>query len=165
MNTLQPGLRWFKMTKMRKNRRMGLIAAVTAVLLILALLIWNSASHFVLNRTVRSVALRLAQIELLSRSTGSDFQVDFQHDRYRVQVFDKHTDSWIIQRQILFPSGISCGPDVFVYRFSRGKMVEILYRDRDAKVPRSVILDFHSLRTERIRSLIFYRQGDWKVLR
>jgi hypothetical protein len=153
------------MTKMRKNARMALISGTSGVLLVLALFIWRLAPHFVLNRTVRSVALRLVQIELLSRSTGSDFQVDFLHDRYRVQVFDKNTDDWIIQRQIRFPYGITCGPDVFIYRFSRGKMVEFLYRDRDGKVPRSVILDFFSLRSERVRSLIFYRQGDWKVLR
>ncbi len=150
---------------MQKNTRRGLIAASAGGLLVLALFTWRSAPHFVLNRTVRSVALRLVQVELLSRSTGSDYQVDFQQDRYRVQVFDKHTDNWIIQRQVRFPSGISCAPDVFVYRFSRGKMVEFRYRDREAKVPRSVILDFHSSRSERIRALIFYRQGDWKVLR
>lgn len=144
---------------------MVLISGAAGVLLVLALISWILAPQFVLNRTVRAVALRLAQIELLSRSTRSDYQVDFLQDRYRVQVFDKNTGDWIIQRQIRFPSGITCGPDAFVYRFSRGKMVEFLYRDRDVKVPRSVILDFYSLRSERVRSLIFYRQGDWKVLR
>ena len=51
-------------------------------------------SQYTLNKTVREVAMRLVQVEILSRNTGADFKVRFYEDRYRVEVHNRETGEW-----------------------------------------------------------------------
>ena len=138
-----------------------LMAGVMAAVIVIFFLRYQD---FQLNRTVRNIALRLVQIEVLSRTTAVDYKVLFESEGYSIEIFDRETGAWKSYLAAKYPGGICSRASEFEFIFSRGLFREFRPREGEGRGPKYIIIDILLPETTKKRSLIFYRDGDWRVL-
>lgn len=117
-----------------------------------------------LNRTVRNVALRLVQIERLSRTTGVDYRVVFHADALEVEVFDPESNGWRFELRKPYTGKSRCAEPGFAFVFSRGFFRSFDAGGEDRRPPRYVIVEFSYPGLSRKGRIMFHRKGDWRVL-
>ena len=146
--------------KFKLWQRVLLVGALAAVIVIFFLRYQN----FQLNRTVRNIALRLVQIEVLSRTTAVDYKVVFEFDGYSIKIFDREAETWNPYLAAKYPNRIRSRASEFEFVFSGGFFREYRRREGEGRGPKYIIIDIYLPGTTKKRSLIFYRDGDWRVL-
>ena len=115
-----------------------------------------------LNRTLRETAMRLIQVSVLSRTTGVDYRIEFKEYAYSVAARDHETGNWETESVYTLKKGIQCSlPGLRLY-FVRGRFAG--YEINGNKGPRYILLHYSYPDSERKRSLIFYRSGDWRTI-
>jgi hypothetical protein len=119
---------------------------------------------YLLNKTVRGIALRLTQVSLLSRTTAVDYKVVLKENHYIVDVFDKDSEDWRRYLTRSYHKGVTCQPKNAEFIFSRGMLREFKLPQMHRKVPKYIVINFYWVNTSRKRGIIFYRKGDWRVL-
>jgi hypothetical protein len=118
-----------------------------------------------LNRTVRNVALRLVQVETLSRTTRVDYRLEFWNNICRVERFDRGTGLWLPYVDTTYGRGIVSQPLGLQVVFSQGKFKEYRLEGGPARTPKYLILEFKVAGTDVKRGIIFYQDGNWRVLK
>jgi len=146
--------------KIMKVRFLGIIILIFAVLLSFIIL----RKDYLLNKTVREVALRMVQLEVISRTRAVDYKVIFERDHYYIQVFDLDKKEWLPYLKSSYRGRVLNRQSKFEFIFSRGYLREYRVRDKGRKLPRYVVVEFYLPSSSKKKSLIFYKKGDWKVL-
>lgn len=118
-----------------------------------------------LNRTVRNVALRLVQVETLSRTTRVDYRLRFWNNVCKVERFDRSTGLWMPYVDTPYSRGIVSQPLGLQVIFSQGHFREYRLEGGPGKTPRYVIVEFKVSGTDVKRGIIFYQDGSWRVLK
>lgn len=149
---------------MHKTRQRNLAWGVIGLVIITALAVQIIRKDYALNRTLRNINLRLVQIQQLSRTTATPFQVELRQNSYVIRVFNKTTDSWDNYLAAPYPKGVNCDSNPFVFLFSHGRLQEIQSKDKTIRVLRSVMLKFQTSHSRRTRTIIFHQKGEWRVL-
>jgi hypothetical protein len=108
--------------------------------------------------------MRLVQVEILSRTTAVDYKVEFSRDFYIVKVHNRSKAQWEVYKKDSYSSGISTEPLDIEFYFTRGRFRGYEFKNREGKVPKSVIIYFQKQNSDKKKSIIFFRDGDWKVL-
>ena len=117
-----------------------------------------------LNRTVRNVALRLVQVETLSRTTRADYRLVFWNNTCRVDVFDLSSNRWQPHADTSYSRGVLSRPLGLEVVFSQGRFKEYRQGEGKGKSPKYLIIEFYVAGTEKKRGIIFYQDGNWRVL-
>jgi hypothetical protein len=117
-----------------------------------------------LNRTVRNVALRLVQMETLSRTTRVDYRVVFWNNRCVMEYFDRDSGCWHPHTASAYHRGVVSDPAGLRIIFSGGRFKEYSLPGARERIPRYLILEFRIPGTPKKRGVIFYRDGDWRIL-
>ncbi len=146
--------------KFLRVRALGIIILIFAVLLSFIFL----RKDYFLNKTVREVALRMVQLEVLSRTRAVDYKVVFELDHYLIQVFDSDKNEWLPYLKASYRGRVLNRQSKFEFIFSQGSLREYGLRDKGQKLPRYVVVEFYFPGSSKKKSLIFYKKGDWKVL-
>lgn len=148
---------WAKFKLWQRVLMGGALAAVIVIFFL-------RHQDFQLNRTIRNIALRLVQIEVLSRTTAVDYKVLFESEGYSIEIFDREAGTWKPYLAAKYPRSIRSKASEFEFVFSRGFFREYLRREGEGRGPKYIIIDIYLPETTKKRSLIFYRDGDWRVL-
>jgi hypothetical protein len=117
-----------------------------------------------LNRTLRSVALRVLQVETLSRTRQQVYRMEFWNNRFLVDFYDEAAGRWERERDIAFPPEVmtpGVGTRLF---FSRGRLERFEGDVRRGQKARYLLLELRVPGTAKVRSLIFYEGGDWRIV-
>jgi hypothetical protein len=117
-----------------------------------------------LNRTVRNVALRLVQMGTLSRTTRVDYRLVFWNNRCVVEYFDRESGRWHPHAASSYHRGVVSAPAGVRILFSGGRFKEYTLPGKRGRIPRYLILEFRIPGTPKKRGIIFYRDGDWRIL-
>lgn len=133
-------------------------------LILVVFLVLFLRKDYVLNRQIREIALKFVQLEVLSRTRGVDFKAIFLEDHYLIQVKDRSSGKWKDFSSAKFSGGILCRPHGIEFIFSRGAFREFKFVEKKQKTPRYVILDLYLPEPSKKKGIIFYREGDWRVL-
>jgi hypothetical protein len=139
-------------------------AAVLAVVLFIGGVAVIRRQDIRLNRALRSVALRVLQVETLSRTRRQVYRMEFWNNRCLVDFFDQEAGRWQRERDIAFPPGVmtpGTGTKLF---FSRGRLERFEGEVRRGQKARYLLLELRVPGTSKTRSLIFYEDGDWRIL-
>jgi hypothetical protein len=147
-----------------KPRRF-LLWTIIPPLIILAVIAGLKGREYRLNRTVRQIALKLVQVEKLSQTTAVDYRVRFLENHFEIEAWDVDSDTWRASFQGKYSAGIRCGTLDWEFLFSRGLFREYRSPSMNGRGPRYLLVEFSSPDKTDKRNLIFYRQGDWRVLR
>jgi hypothetical protein len=146
--------------KSLRVRSLGIIILIFAALLSFIIL----RKDYLLNKTIREVALRMVQLEVLSRTRAVDYKVVFERGHYFIQVFDSDKKEWLPYLKASYRGRVLNRQSKFEFIFSRGSLREYRVRDKGRKLPRYVVVEFFLPGSSKKKSLIFYKKGDWKVL-
>lgn len=139
-------------------------AAVLAAILFLVGVSVIRRQEIRLNRTVRSVALRVLQVETLSRTRQQVYRMEFWNNRFLVDFYDEEAGRWERERDIPFPDEVMT-PDVGTRLFfSRGRLERFEGDVRRGQKARYLLLELRVPGTTKTRSLIFYEGGDWRIV-
>ena len=163
-NKLKGGNRRGKITTMLKKVKLSRWAWIGIPFFVLILLPLLFGKNYRLNRTVREISMRLVQIEILSRTTASDYKVEFSRDFYTVKVYNRSSEQWEKHIEGSYSSGVTTEPLEIEFYFARGRFIGYQFKNRERKLPRSVIIYFQKHNSEKKKSIIFFRDGDWKVI-
>lgn len=139
-------------------------AAVLAVILFSGGLAVIRRQEVRLNRTVRSVALRVLQVETLSRTRRQVYRMEFWNNRFLVDYYDQEAGRWQRERDITFPPGVmtpAVGTRLF---FSNGRLERFEGDVRRGQKSRYLLLELRVPGTSKARSMIFYEGGDWRIV-
>lgn len=147
--------------KLLKARFLGVIILVFAGFLSFIIL----HKDYLLNKTTREVSLRMIQVGVFSRTRAVDFKVIFERDYYYIQVYDKDIKDWQHYLRCRYRGGVLNRQTSFDFIFSRGTFSEYHFKESKRKVPSYVVVEFYYPDSGKKRSIIFYRKGDWRVLR
>lgn len=147
--------------KFKLWQRVLVLGGLAAVFVLLWLVRYQD---FQLNRTVRGIALRLIQIEVLSRTREVDYKVVFEPGGYSISVLDLESGNWRPYQAVKFPNRIRSRASEFEFFFSGGFFREYRRKGKQSRGPRYIIIDIYLPDTNKKRSLIFYREGDWRIL-
>jgi len=139
---------------------LGIIILILAAVLVFLIL----RKEYPLNKTVREVALRMVQLEVVSRTRAVDYKVVFERDHYYIQVFDLDKKEWLPYLKYSYRGRVLNRQSKFEFIFSRGTLREYRARNKGRKLPRYVVVEFYLPSSSKKKSLIFYKKGDWKVL-
>jgi len=146
--------------KIMRVRSLGIIILIFAVLLSFIIL----RKDYLLNKTVREVALRMVQLEVISRTRAVNYKVIFERDHYYIQVFDLDKKEWLPYLKSGYRGRVLNRQSKFEFIFSQGSLREYRVRDKGRMLPRYVVVEFYFPGSSKKKSLIFYKKGDWKVL-
>jgi hypothetical protein len=147
----------------RKNTRVVLFGTCFIVL-VLVVFYFLRLQDFRLNRTIRTVALKLVQIEKLSQTTAVIYRIEFFSDFYRIDLFSPEDEEWKPFIQGKYSKGISCQTTGWSFYFVRGYFRDYSQEGETTKNPRYLLVEFFVPGTQKIKKLIFYRDKDWRVL-
>lgn len=140
------------------------IFSLISLLLLLALGITFLKENYLLNRAVREVALKLTQVEVLSRTTEFEYRAVFSEDHLQIDFFNKETQDWKNFMRHVYSSSVSAHSGEEMFLFARGAFRQFLSKKEDKGVPpRYVSVDFHFPGSGKKKSIIFFRKGDWRV--
>ncbi len=131
----------------------------------LIILVYLRNQTYSLNRAVREVALRIVQIETISRTTRKDFKITFEEKHYIIESLDRENGIWEHYLTASYYAGIVCQPNSFEFVFSRGRFHEYKYKNDNRKVPKYLIQEFFILDRVKKKGIIFYRNQDWRVIK
>jgi len=120
--------------------------------------------NYHLNKTVREISLRLVQIRRLSRTREIDYKVVFCKEHYFIDYFDKDEESWKRHIKSKYHNGVLSELDRVELIFSKGRFKDYRLKEREGKIFKYVIINFYCPKSPKKKAIIFYRQGDWKVL-
>jgi hypothetical protein len=137
---------------------------ISLVVLLLATVYLLRLQEYRLNRTVRYVALRIVQVETLSRTTRVDYRLVFWNNTCRVDVFDRGTNRWKPYVDTAYSKGILSQPVGLEIVFSQGRFKEYRLGEGKGKPPKYFIVEFLVAGTDKKRGIIFYQDGNWRVL-
>ncbi|NOR14932.1 MAG: hypothetical protein GQ544_04445 [Candidatus Aminicenantes bacterium] len=137
---------------------------ISLVVLLLATVYLLRLQEYRLNRTVRNVALRLVQVETLSRTTRVDYRLVFWNNICRVDVFDRNSNRWKPYADTAYCKGVLSQPVGLEVVFSQGRFKEYRLGEGRGKSPKYLIIEFFVVGTEKKRGIIFYQDGNWRVL-
>ncbi len=137
---------------------------ISLAMLVLATAYLLRLQDYRLNRTVRNVALRLVQVETLSRTTRVDYRLVFWNNICRVDVFDPSSNRWQPNADTIYGKGVLSQPLGLEVVFSQGRFKEFRLGEGKGKLPKYLIVEFFVAGTERKRGIIFYQDGNWRVL-
>jgi hypothetical protein len=137
---------------------------VSLVVLLLATVYLLRLQEYRLNRTVRNVAMRLVQVETLSRTTRVDYRLVFWNNVCRVDVFDRSSNSWKPNSNTTYSKGVLSQPLGLEVVFSQGRFMEYRLGEGKGKSPKYLIIEFFVAGTDKKRGIIFYQDGNWRVL-
>jgi len=146
--------------KIMRVRSLGIIILIFSVLLSFIIL----RKDYLLNKTVREVALRMVQLEVISRTRAVNYKVIFERDHYYIQVFDLDKKEWLPYLKSGYRGRVLNRQSKFEFIFSQGSLREYRVRDKGRMLPRYVVVEFYFPGSSKKKSLIFYKKGDWKVL-
>lgn len=135
-----------------------LILLLTSFLFILQ---WN---HYLLNRTVRNVSLRIVQLEILSKRTSINYKIKFTENRYEVNIYNAIKNEWESYIQGTYPRGVTAAPFPLELYFSKGRLIKYQYKNRSSNIRKSVTIYFSHRDVDERRAIIFYKNDSWKVL-
>lgn len=141
-----------------------MLKKLAPVILVLSLtgILFLQQKPYHLNRTLRETAMRLIQVSVLSRTTGLEYRVEFKKYTYTVATRDHKNGDWETDSVYTLKKGIQCSlPGLRLY-FVRGRFAG--YEINGDKGPRYILLHYSYPDSERKRSLIFYRSGDWRTI-
>jgi len=138
---------------------------IALLALLLATVFFLRPQEYRLNRTVRNVALRLVQVETLSRTTRVDYRLVFWNNTCRVDVFDRGSNRWKPYADTAYSKGVLSQPVGLEVVFSQGRFKEYRLDEGKGKSPKYLIVDFLVAGTEKKRGIIFYQNGNWRVLK
>lgn len=147
----------------RKNKPLilcGILLLIMAVLVLYFIRIQD----FRLNRTLRTIALKLVQMEKLSQTTAVIYRIEFFNDGYRIDHFSPEEEEWKPFIRGKFCKGVSCLTTGWYFYFARGFFRDYSHDGKTTKKPRYLIVEFIVPGTQKIKKLIFYRDKDWRVL-
>jgi len=117
-----------------------------------------------LNRTLRSVALRVIQVETLSRTRRQVYRLEFWNNRCLVEYYDQESGRWLRERDIPFPKGVmtpAAGTRLF---FSGGRLERFEGEVKRGRKSPYLLLEFRIPGTSKSRSMIFFQDGNWRIL-
>ena len=142
-------------------------APQAAAVLLLGLVIVAAAvriDDYHLNRNVRNLSLKLVQVERLSQTTAVDYRVKFFERDFLIEAWDEETQSWESSFRGRYSRGVRCRTLGWEFRFSQGLFREYRFEGQQSRGPRYLVVEFYIEGNKSKRSLIFYREGDWRVL-
>jgi hypothetical protein len=137
---------------------------VSLLLLVLATISVLRLEDYRLNRTVRNVALRLVQVETLSRTTRVDYRLVFWNNLCRVELYDTSSQSWKPYVDTVYSKGILSQPPGLEVVFSQGRFKEYRLESGRGRSPKYLIVEFKVAGSEKKRGIIFYQDGSWRAL-
>ncbi len=140
------------------------LLGISLVVLLLATAYLLRLQEYRLNRTVRNVALRLVQVETLSRTTRVDYRLVFWNNVCRVDVFDRSSNRWKPYSDTAYCKGVLSQPVGLEVIFSQGRFKEYRLGEGKGRSPKYLIIEFFVAGTEKKRGIIFYQDGNWRVL-
>ncbi len=149
---------------MRAKFKLRAPTAVVVVGLGLMLLGALRIKDYRLNRTVRNVALRLVQMETLSRTTRVDYRMVFWNNRCEVEYYDRDSNRWHPHAASAYHRGVVSDPAGLQIVFSGGRFKEYTLPGGRGRTPPYLILEFRIPGTPKKRGVIFYSDGDWRIL-
>ncbi|MBN2246518.1 MAG: hypothetical protein JW755_11810 [Candidatus Aminicenantes bacterium] len=147
----------------RKKTRLVLFG-ILILIIILVFLYFLRIQDFRLNRTIRTIALKLVQMEKLSQTTAVIYRIEFFDDGYRIDHFSQEEQVWNPFIEGKYCKGVACHTTGWFFYFVRGYFREYSQEGTTAKTPRFLIVEFFISGTQKTRKLIFYRDEDWRVL-
>lgn len=148
---------WRKKTKI-------VLLGVIILIAILVVLYFFRLQDFRLNRTLRTIALKLVQIEKLSQTSSVIYRVEFFDDFYRIDFLSENDEEWTPFIQDEYAHGVFCRTSGWLFYFVRGFFREYLQEGKTAKNPPYLIVEFYVPGTQKTKKLIFYRDKDWRIL-
>lgn len=152
--------------KMNLNLKRKKFLWLFPIILFTMITIFSFRNNYLLNRTLTEIALRLTQIEILSRTTGIDYKLVFLEDRYAIDNFDNNTGKWCNLMEKKYLGRVSCSKEVdkIEFIFSQGKFWKYQsIKNKDYK-SQYIIIEFSDSKAQKKRRIIFYKKGSWKVL-
>lgn len=141
-----------------------MLFGILILIVILVAFYFLRIQDFRLNRTLRTIALKLVQMEKLSQTTAVIYRIEFFNDGYRIDHFSPEEEEWKPFIQGKLCKGVSCRTTGWFFYFARGYFRDYSQDEITTKKPRYLIVDFFVPGTKKIRKLIFYRGKDWRVL-
>lgn len=130
----------------------------------LASLIWMRHQEYRLNRTVRTIALRVVQLETLSRTTRVDYRMVFWNNRCVIDRFDRRTQKWSWYQNTPYARKVFSQPSGYELIFSEGQLQEYSAPGSKSITKRNLIVEFFIPGTPLKHAMIFYADGNWRVL-
>jgi len=147
----------------RKKTRLVLFG-ILIILVVFVILYFFRLQDFRLNRTLRTIALKLVQIEKLSQTTAVIYRIEFFDDFYRIDFLSPDDKEWTPFIQDEYCHDVSCRTTGWLFYFVRGYFREYSQEGKRAKNPPYLIVEFYVPGTQKTKKLIFYRDKDWRIL-
>lgn len=141
-----------------------ILSLILLVLAVLFLFFFDRTNYF-LNKTVRLVSLRLTQFERLSLIRKEDYKFKFAIDHYDIFSFHRRTNTWHLFARHRYPDNITPSIKDFEFVLTQGHVDHFRIQGKEIDLRSYLILNFNpSQETENGKGMIFYKDGNWRVL-
>ena len=147
----------------RKKTKLALFGMVVLVAVLVALY-FIRLQDFRLNRTLRTISLKLVQIEKLSQTSAVIYRIEFFNDFYRIDFLSPDDEEWTLFVQDKYSQGVFCRTTGWLFYFVRGFFKDYTQEGKTVKNPPYLIVEFFVPGTQKTKKLIFYRDKDWRIL-
>ena len=147
----------------RKKTKLALFGVIILIA-ILVVLYFFRLQDFRLNRTLRTIALKLVQIEKLSQTSSVIYRVEFFDNFYHIDFLSENDEEWTLFIQDEYAHSVFCRTTGWRFYFIRGFFREYSQEGKTDKNPPYLIVEFFVSGTQKTKKLIFYRDKDWRIL-
>jgi hypothetical protein len=136
-------------------------------LVFVAAFFFISKEHYLLNKIVRIVDMRLFQFQRYSDKTNESYKFHFFNDSLSIYSYEIEKEEWKVYLNYSYPKGISSDLNNFEVIFHNGKLISLNLEGTGKILQSYFILYFYPKKNkESKKGIIFYTgTGEWRVLK
>lgn len=147
------------------SRKTAFISGLVLLFFLILFLFLANRNNYLLNKAVRLVSLRLSQFEKISLLRRQDCKFEFKQDCYLVSFFSHQKKAWEIFARHRYPNDIIPSPEGLEIFLVRGRITSFKLKGKHIDLKSYLILNFHHPKMPaKKKGIIFYREGEWRVL-
>jgi hypothetical protein len=141
-------------------------AALLLLVASIALAYGLRKDHYLLNKNVRLVFLRIVKYKEYSLHRGLTYRLQFNRDDYRLTVREPRPDpSWRVVAVHPYEGSVEPESPGLILTIHRGKVVQYQFEDKREILKPYVILYFHPRNKPSLRrGIMFNESGAWRAL-
>lgn len=148
-----------------KQKKFFIISSLFLVVLSALLLLRFDRTNYILNKGIRFISLRLIQFEHLSFVRREDYKFRFLNDHYDISFFNNQTKRWHLFASHPYSHNITPAIKDLEIVLKRGRINRFFIEGQEKNVKSYLILNFYlSKKPSKDRGIIFYKDGNWKVI-